>query len=311
MAVVNRAASLLFKAKDAAIGYSALGVLKLLRLLPADKAVDLAGRTARRLGPLAGRHRVAVDNLRHAFPEKSDAEIQAIALGMWENMARLAAEYVYLDQFFDYDIARGSGDRIEVQGKEIFKRLAAEKGKAHILFTAHTGNFELLPVAAAELGIEMSALFRPPNNPYIARFIAGRRGAAMGGLVASRRGAAFVLSRILGDGGNVGMLVDQKFTNGVPTTFFGRPCESSPLLARLVRNFECDVYPARSIRLPGNRYKLVIEDRIELPRGADGRVDVERSTQMLNDIVERWVREYPEQWMWFHKRWKLTPRSAP
>ncbi len=132
----------------------------------------------------------------------------------------------------------------------------------------------------------------------------------MGSLLASRAGVAFTLARILDGGGNIGMLVDQRFMNGVPTTFFGQPCESSPLLPRLARQFECDVYPARCIRLPGNRFRLEISDRIVLPRNEAGRVDVNAAAQMLNDIVEGWIRETPGQWMWFHKRWKVTRKPT-
>ena len=74
----------------------------------------------------------------------------------------------------------------------------------------------------------------------------------------------------------------------------------------LARHYDCDVYPARCVRLPGNRFRLEIEDKLELPRDADGRVDVQATTQLLNDVVERWVREDPGQWMWFHKRWNLS-----
>lgn len=295
----------LLNTKDFLIGKTALGVIALLRLFPADGAIAFAGRFARRFGPLFGRHRVALDNLRQAYPEKPEAEIETIALDMWENMGRLAAEYIYLDDLFDFDKATESGDRIEVDGKDVFLRIAGED-KPHIVFTGHIGNFELLPVAGAALGVKVTALFRPPNNPYIADFIHHRRNASMGDLLASRQGAAFALSRILERGGNIGVLVDQKFTNGVRSTFFGRECETSPLLPKLVRHFECDVYPARCIRLPGNRYRLIIEDRLELPRTEAGAIDVPATAQLLNDVVERWVRENPGQWMWFHKRWKLT-----
>ena len=152
-------------------------------------------------------------------------------------------------------------------------------------------------------------MFRPPNNRYIADYIYKTRTGSMGGLLPSRSGAAFELARILEADGNVGVLVDQKFTNGVPTTFFGRPCETSPLLAKLARQFECDVYPTRSKRLPGTRFRLYMEEKLDLPRAADGRVDIAGTAQLLNDTVERWIREDPGQWMWFHKRWKLSGGS--
>jgi KDO2-lipid IV(A) lauroyltransferase len=283
----------------------ATAVMTLLRLMPADRAILFADRVARRLGPLVGRHRVALDNLRRAYPEKSEAEIRAIALDMWGNMARLAAEYVFLDKLFDFDVHESQAGRVEVEGIPLFEKIASED-RPHILFTGHLGNFELLPIAGAAYGMKVSSLFRPPNNPYIADYIHRTRKSAMGDLIASRAGVSFELARILDRNGTIGVLVDQKFVNGLPTTFFGRPCESSPLLPKLVRQYECDVYPARCVRLPGNRFRLVIEPKLDLPRAANGRIDLNGTAQLLNDVVERWVREDPGQWMWFHKRWKLS-----
>ena len=281
---------------------AALGALWLLRRLPPDTALNFADRTARRFGPWFGRHRVAMNNLRNAYPEKTEAELQAIASDMWGNMARLAGEYIFLEQLFDFDPGAETPGRVEVVGQDVFVRLREER-KPHIFFTAHLGNFELLPVAAATFELPVTALFRAPNNPYIARYIFSTRAEAMGELLASRAGAAFGLARILERGGNIGVLVDQKFHRGVPTTFFGLPCNTSPLVAKLARQYDCDVYPARSTRLPGNRFRLEIGEKLALPRAATGRVDVPGTTQLLNDTVEAWVRANPGQWMWFHKRW--------
>ena len=291
------------------IAQAARAALAVLRRLPADSALNFADRTARRLGPWFGRDRVALDNLRRAYPEKDEAEIRAIASDMWGNMGRLAAEYIYLDQLLDYDPHVEETGRVEIDGREIFDRIARED-HAHIMFTAHLGNFELLPVCGRRFGLKLTSMFRPPNNPYIADYIARTRHATMGDLVASRSGAAITLARLLERGENVGMLVDQKFTGGVRTSFFGRPCGTNPLLPRLARRFDCDIYPTYCIRLPGNRYRLVIEPRLELPRRSDGEIDVPASAQLLNDTVERWIRQDPGQWMWFHKRWDL-PAGVP
>ena len=285
----------------------AMAAMALLRRLPPDTALNFADRMARRIGPMVGRHRVALDNLKKAYPEKSEVEIQAIASDMWGNMARLAAEYIFLDQLFDYDPNAATPGRIEVKGAENFLRIAGEE-KPHILFTGHLGNFELLPVAAATFGMKITALFRPPNNPYLADYIQSTRSSTMGNLQPSSTGASFALATILENGGNIGVLVDQKFSRGVETTFFGRPCQSNPVLGMLARHYDCDVYPARCVRLPGNRFRLEVEDRLELPRDASGSVDVKATVQLLADIVERWVREDPGQWMWFHKRWQINGR---
>lgn len=285
------------------IGHAALAALWLMRLVPPDAALGFADRMARRFGPWFGRHRVAMDNLHHAYPDKDEAELQQIASDMWGNMGRLAGEYIFLDQLFDF-VPGAEPGRVEVEGEEIFVRIR-DSARPHIIFTGHLGNFELLPVAGASYGLPVTALFRAPNNPYIAKYIFSTRAEAMGELIASRAGAAFALARILERGGNIGVLVDQKFSRGVRTTFFDRPCNTSPLVAKLARQYDCDVYPARSIRLPGNRFKLQFFEKLDLPRVEDGRVDVPATSQLLNDTVEGWVREHPGQWMWFHKRWSL------
>lgn len=290
------------------IAQLAKAALWLLRMLPPDRALDFAAWAAKKIGPRFGRHRTALGNLRKAYPEKSEAEIEALAMEMWDNMARLAAEYIFLDQLFDFDPVNRKTGRVEIVGEELFIKLAAEK-KPLILFTAHLGNFELLPVAAAVHGLKVTALFRPPNNPYIADYVLSTRRANMGELLKTGAGAAFELSAILEKGGNVGALVDQKFKNGVRTTFFGRPCETNPVVPMLARRFDCPVHPARCVRLPGNRYRLEIHEALDLARTPDGDIDVKAVAQQLNDVVEGWVRETPGQWMWFHKRWEISPRA--
>jgi KDO2-lipid IV(A) lauroyltransferase len=283
------------------------GGIGLVKRLPAQSAINLLAAAARRIGPYLGRNRVALANLAQAMPELTEAERAAIASDMWDNMARLAGEYVFLDEIFDYDPERHNEGRVEVDGRALFERLREVK-RPRIFFTAHLGNFELLPIAAQTFGLEVTAMFRPPNNPYVAERILSARTTAMGHLVPSKAGAAITLARILEQGGNVGVLVDQKFINGLDTTFFGLPCLTSPLVARLARQFDCDIHPAHCIRLPGGRYRLTLEEAMEKPLDASGRIDAQALTQALNDKVEAWVRANPGQWMWFHRRWQIDKR---
>jgi Kdo2-lipid IVA lauroyltransferase/acyltransferase len=126
--------------------------------------------------------------------------------------------------------------------------------------------------------------------------------------VPSHAGSSFALARQLDSGGAVGVLVDQKFGKGLETRFFDLPVRTNPLLAKLVRQFNCPVYPARCVRLPGNRFRLELEPELAIPRKPNGDVDVTATAQVLNDKIEQWVRENPGQWLWYHDRWdvKLT-----
>lgn len=302
--VITRIVLALYHFRQWVIAQIAFGFLNLLKLFPADRAISLADRIMRRIGPLTGRHQLVIYNLERAFPEKNDAEIRAIALGSWGSLGRMVAEYVFLDRLFDFDPAADKPGRVEVSGIPIFLDLR-ENPRPFIVFTAHSGCFELLPVAGNSFGLSVTVLFRPPNNPYIGEKVFSFRAARMGKLVPSHAGSSFALAKMLEEGGGVGVLVDQKFHKGVKTTFFGHPVNTNPLLAKLARQFECEVYPARCVRLPGNRYRLEIEPQLALPRKADGALDVNATAQLLNDKVESWVREYPEQWLWYHDRWNI------
>lgn len=302
--LVTRIVLFLRKAYHWSIAQAAFGFLTLLKILPADAAINFADRLMRWVGPKTRRHRLMQVNLKNAFPEKSEAEREEIALSSWGHMGRLAAEYVFLDRLFDFDPEKPGEGRVEVSGVEQFLDLR-DNPRPFIVFTGHTANFELLPVAGAAFGLYVTVLFRPPNNPYVAEKVFNFRRKRMGKLVPSHAGSSFALARQLEQGGGVGVLVDQKFRKGVETSFFNNPVRTNPLLAKLARQFECEVYPARCIRLPGNRFRLEIEPAISLPRNAKGQIDVNATSQVLNDKVESWVREFPEQWLWYHDRWHI------
>lgn len=301
---ITRIVLALLRFRQWSIAQVAFGFLNFLKLFPADAGIRFADRLMRTIGPRMGRHKLMLTNLRNAFPEKSDAEIEAIAIASWGNMGRLAAEYVFLDRLFDFDPASEKPGRVEVSGIPIFLDLR-DNPRPFIVFTAHTGNFELLPVAGAAFGLKVTVLFRPPNNPYVAQKVFDFRSERMGKLVPSHAGSSFALARQLEAGAGVGVLVDQKFRKGAKTKFFGLDVKTNPLLPKLVRQFKCEVYPARCVRLPGNRYRLEIEPKMEVPLDVNGNLDLPATAQMLNDKVESWVRENPEQWLWYHDRWNI------
>lgn len=288
--------------RDWLVAQSLFLSLKLLRLLPVDTAVRFFERIAGWIGPRLGRHRIALDNLAIAFPERSLAEREKIACDSWAQIGRGVAEYGFLDQIFDLEENDPGTSRIEVEGIENFIKLR-DDGLPAIIFTGHLGNFELLPMAAAKFGLEIRSLFRAPNNKYAAAKVASARKQVAGNLVASGQGASFQLMSALEKGDHIGVLVDQKFRRGIQVPFFGKDAPTNTLLAKLARRYECPVHGARSIRLPDGRFRLEVTGEFELPRTAHGDIDIRGTTELITGVIEGWVREYPEQWLWIHRRW--------
>lgn len=301
--LIRKLVIFLRNSRDWIIAQFFFGFIGILKLFPAEKAIWFVSEAARGLGMRYPRTKLARENLKQAFPEKSPEEIEKILSEMWANLGRIAAEYVYLDQIFDINEENQSEGRVEITGAENFESIMTTDGPV-ICFTGHTGNWELLPIASAVYGLNITALFRPPNNRYIAERVLSARTTAMGHLVPSKVGASWALANVMEKGETVGMLVDQFFGRGTEITFFDQQTMANPLLAKLARQFDCPVFPARCIRLPTGRFRIDIEPAIRLHKKDNGALDTDRLTQDVNSCVERWVREYPEQWLWLHKRWR-------
>lgn len=277
-----------------------------LRLLGPNTGPPIGAWVARNLGPLTPTHRIARDNIEAAFPEKTAAERRRIAIEAWDNLGRTACEYVHLDALWDFDEANPNAGRIEASDAVMARYAAlAADGKGALIFAAHLANWELPAVAAARHGLDAAVLYRTPNNPRVARDILALRAGSMGQLIAAGVAAPVRMMEALEAGLHVGMLIDQRFSRGPRVPFLGRPAYSNPLLARLARRFpDVPVHGARAIRLPGGRFRLELTEAITLPRAPDGRIDIDAATALLNAIVGDWVREYPGQWLWMHRRWR-------
>jgi Kdo2-lipid IVA lauroyltransferase/acyltransferase len=290
---------------EAAVGALTFGLLRTARYFDPVKTADLFGRITRRIGPLLREDRIGRANLTAAFPEKSPAEIETILAGVWDNLGRLGAEFAHLDHIWEHDPAHPELSRIEIQPRthELFAQLRLD-GKPALIFFCHLGNWELPAVAAVAHGLDAAILFRRPNSASANRVIEELRQVKMGTLIPAGRDAPFKLAEALQKGQHVAIQVDQWFTNGVDVIFFGRKTKANPTLARLLRQIACPIHGVRIIRLPGHRFRAELSEEVQPVRDASGQIDVQGTMQAITSVVEGWVREYPDQWLWLHRRWR-------
>jgi len=303
--MLRKLALRLKRTANAGVGVLAVVLLRMLRRIDPDRMADFAGALMRRVGPWLPEHQVGRDNLKAAFPQKSEPEIETILGGVWDNLGRIGAEFAHLDSLWDYDLDRPAEGRIECSAKtiEIFQRLR-DDGVPGFVFAAHLANWEVLALAATTYGLDSTIVYRAPNLGAVADAILEMRAGHMGQLIASTPDAPFKIARALERGSHVGMLVDQHFGKGVDVIFFGRRCKANPMLARLARHFDCPIHGVRVVRLGGRRFRAEITEPLEVPRDPDGRVNVQGTMQAITSTVEQWVREHPEQWLWLHRRWR-------
>ena len=266
-------------------------------LLPLDWASAIGGALARTIGPRLGISKRARRNIRRALPELADHEIAKTIAQMWDNLGRVAAEYPHLRQIRVFE----PGGRVETHGFEHMDRAVAA-GRRMIIFSGHIANWEIGMLAAVQYGAEVAQIYRAANNPLIDRMITRFR--SIGGelipkgTVAARRAIA-----VLRRGAHVTMLADQKMNDGIPVPFFGRPAMTASALAALALRFDCDVLPARVERLGGARFRLTVFPPLPLPRSGDHHADVATLMTRVNQTLEGWIRDRPQEWFWVHRRW--------
>jgi len=268
------------------------------RVLPVDAASAFGGFLARSVGPVLGISKRARLNLRRALPSLSEAEIARIVRGMWDNLGRVVAEYPHLGEFKFNE----PGGRVLVEG--VRENLDTRGPNTRfIFFSAHFGNWEIAALAATQAGLDVLAIYRAANNPFVdellneARSVGGGERVPKGSVAARRAIGALAESK------HLCMLVDQKMNDGIAVPFFGRDAMTAPALARLALRYDCVVLPCHVERVRGATFRLVVDPPIPLPDTGDMQADVKQLMTAVNAAVEGWVRRRPEQWFWLHRRW--------
>jgi Kdo2-lipid IVA lauroyltransferase/acyltransferase len=299
---MKRISDWLVRVSDGIVGGIVIALFALMRRLGPERAPALCAAVARTLGPWLPVHRVGLANIRAAFPEQDHAWHDATLRDAWDNLGRVAGEYVHLEKLFDFDPSHPHEGRIQTDDVALFVDLLTD-GKPALCFSAHLANWEIAALGPPAYMMDSAVVYRMPNNPIVARAIQRIRAASMGQLIRTRNQAPIEMAGALTAGKHVGMLTDQHFSRGVDITFFGRRCKANPAIARLARHFDCPVVGLRVVRR-ADGFDIKGVGPLTLPRDAKGLVDVAATTQMINGIVESWVREHPGQWLWFHRRWR-------
>lgn len=284
------------------------GTIQFYRAISRPFSVDwnskIAGRVARAIGPYMAVSKVARAQLAAAFPEKPLAEREAILRGVWDNLGRTFAEYLFFDRIWDMDAEeRATTERLEVVGQSIFYRLRDDNLPC-LAFTAHLANWEIPAIGAAAHGLKIGVVYRAPKNPYVARMLERVRRGRMGDIIDASFGGPALALGALKQGSHVGMLIDIFSMSGVPIPFFGRPARTVPTIAKLVREVPCPVIGVRVERLDGVRFRITITEPLDVPRTDDPKADERALLTEINRILEAWIRERPEQWNWLHRRWR-------
>jgi Kdo2-lipid IVA lauroyltransferase/acyltransferase len=262
------------------------------RALPLDTASWLGGFIARVVGPLFSAHKTAQKNLSLVLPEISKEEQQKILDGMWDNLGRVATEFSH---FPDEQLHQ----RVTLHGMENLP----PADKPTIFISAHLGNWELTYPVLHRHNIPITLVYRHANNPYVERMLARLREQYSNNMLAKGPRGAFKMARALKEGESFALLVDQKMNDGIKVPFFGQPAMTAPAVAQFALRYDMPIIPARIIRTKGSHFTGILYPPLNYQKTSDEKRDMLVIMTQINQLLESWIREHPEQWFWVHKRW--------
>ena len=283
--------------------------LKIMGILPRPLSRAFAIAVAQIVYLLHFRLRqVGMRNLAMVFPEKSMAERRQILRGVFTSLGRQLAE---LCQFPRYS-AENIGEVVAYDGLENYER-AYVRGKGVLFLTAHFGGWELSAFAHSIHGHWLHVVMRPMDNPYLDRLLQSYR-TMHGNKVVPKDDFVRGLLAAMRAGETVGILMDTNMTppQGVFVDFFGIPACTASGLARIALRTNAAVVPGFTIWDEAlGKYRLRFDPAVELVRTGDLERDIVANTQKFTKVIEEYVRKYPDQWLWVHRRWKTRPEGEP
>lgn len=249
------------------------------------------------------RKQTAYDNLRQAFPEKTETEIRQIMAKMFRHLGKSAFEMLLVDTFrADRDLKTC----FEFHGLDHLRQAyALDRGV--LIVSGHIGFWEVGTFFLGALGFPADFVAKQMRNPYIGRHFEKLREAAGGRVIDARQGARKIV-RSLAEKRVVCVLLDQHTSpkTSVKVDFFGRPVYTTPIITQISRKYDIPIVPVFSYRTEDDRYQIFCEPPIHFANDPDPDSVVEQ-TALLTSCIEAAVRKAPHQWFWVHRRWRDKP----
>ena len=261
----------------------------LFKMLPLPWASKTAGGLGRCIAPLMWRrNRIAYRNLTIAFPEKNDAEKKEIIKKMWIHFAKFFAEMPHTKEWID---------GADIEGKEYLQSLK-DDDRGGFVCSAHFGNWEFASTYTAQHYFQLHPVYRPANNPWLEKLMFKKRA---GVHIPKGSSGARIMLDLLKNGEHIAILCDQRLREGIAVPFFGKMAMTPSAMVSIALKMRLPIVMGCARRLPDGRFKMTVEPLL-MSQAEDNETAVYETVANMNKVLERWISETPEQWMWIHRR---------
>ena len=271
-------------------------LLIIFKIIGYRNASNLGEIIGKKIGPLFRSNNKILTNLENSKIGNSQEDRKSIINNMWGNYGRILSEYVYLKQFKKNNF----NQFIEIEGLNYLNEIKNNNEQV-VFISGHFNNFELMAMEIEKAGINLCAIYRPLNNPFLNIIMEKiRKNYICKNQIKKGKSGTRDLLNLFKKNFSVALMIDQRVSEGEAIKFFNRSAKTTTIPAQLANKYGCSIVPVYIERINKFHFKLYFNKPIKF----DDKFSVEQITLELNKILEKMILKNPDQWIWSHNRWK-------
>jgi len=271
-------------------------LLIIFKIIGYKNASNLGSIIGKKIGPLFRSNTKIQSNLENSNIGSSQKDRNSIINNMWSNYGRILSEYVYLKQFRKNNL----NQFIEIKGLNYLSEIKNNNEQV-VFISGHFNNFELMAMEIEKAGINLCAIYRPLNNPFLNIVMENiRKNYICKNQIKKGKGGTRDLLNLFKKNFSVALMIDQRVSEGEDIDLFNRSAKTTTIPAQLVKKYGCSIIPVYIERLKNYHFKLYFNKPVKF----DDNLSHKQITLELNKILEKMILKNPNQWIWSHDRWK-------
>ena len=273
----------------------------IFKIIGLKNASNLGGMIGKFFGPLFRSKSITKENIKIGLGEISKENEKEIINGMWSNIGRTFAEYVFLK---DFKFNKINFNHVEINGTKYLDEIK-KNNQSVIFYSGHFANFELMAMELDKFGIKCAAIYRPLNNFFLnpvmeylrMKYICPNQ------IPKGRMGMREIISKMK-NGYSIALMVDQRVSEGPREAFFNKPAHTTTIPAQLALKYDSKLVPISLERKEGIKFIMTIHEPYKVKKTGYEDQDTKNITLKINQILEKMIIKNPKQWIWSHNRWK-------
>ena len=280
---------------------SVISLFSIFKIIGLKNASNLGGILGRFIGPLFRSKLIIKQNINIGLGDIDEKKETEIIDGMWSNIGRTFAEYVFLK---DFKFNRTDFDHMKLDGLKYLEEIK-KSNEPVIFYSGHFANFELMAMELDKFGIKCAAIYRPLNNFFLNPLMEYLRMKYIcpNQIPKGRAGMREIINRVK-NGYSIALMVDQRVGEGPRISFFNQPAQTTTMPAQLSLKYDCKLVPISLKRVGDISFEMTVHEPYKIQKTGDADQDTKNITLKINQIIEKMIIKNPTQWLWSHNRWK-------